>query len=53
MAEIITDSISIYKDGKWNNIKYNQIRVNGEWKVLEYGSGMFYNGDWYVFPYYI
>ena len=49
MAEIITDDISIYKNGSWNSIKKQQAYVSGGWKTIGEGSGVYYNGNWYVF----
>ena len=48
MAEIITDDISIYKDGSWRSIKEQQVYSNG-WKTIGNGSGVYCNGNWYVF----
>lgn len=49
MATIITDKIAIYKNGSWNNIRGSQAFVNNAWKNIEGGSGVYYNGNWYVF----
>ena len=48
MAEIIVDDISIYKDGTWRSIKDQQAYVNGAWKTIGDGSGVFREGNWYV-----
>jgi hypothetical protein len=49
MAEIITDDISIYKDGSWKSIKNQQAYVNGSWQTIGDGSGVYKDGNWYVF----
>jgi hypothetical protein len=48
MAIINVDDISIYKGGKWNSLKNQKVYSNG-WRDMSDGSGVYKDGNWYVF----
>jgi hypothetical protein len=49
MATITVDDISIYKNNSWRSIKDQQAYVNWSWQTIGDGSGVYKDGNWYVF----